>query len=115
MGVLICSQATQPNTKHEIFGHFGFPFGSSLYRRISTTKFGRCHCCQCLESFDKFEFVNVYNCADECKNCNLCEGSSLSVCQYCVQDESCTDLCKEGKEKCCALPEASGLCKDNFP
>merc|ERR1711971_1115414 len=60
---------------------------------------------KCLDSFDAFRFVNAYNCADNCLNCNLCAGSDLVVCQY----------CKEGEEKCCALPEATGLCKDNFP
>merc|ERR1712008_528650 len=34
---------------------------------------------KCLESFDKFEFVNVYNCADECKIV-IC--AKAQVCQF---------------------------------
>merc|ERR1711893_244921 len=67
---------------------------------------------KCLESFDEYKFIKPYVCAEECENCNLCDGSgAVSVCQYCVEGPGkCTQLCEEGKKKCCACDEAAGLC-----
>merc|ERR1712025_252805 len=67
---------------------------------------------KCFESFDEYKFIKPYMCEKECKNCNLCDGSStVKVCQYCVEGPGkCTELCEAGKKKCCACDEASGLC-----
>merc|ERR1711971_206771 len=118
MGVLICSQATQPNPTQNMkfLVALAFLLAVASIAESAPQNSDGVTAAKCLDSFDEFRFVNAYNCADNCLNCNLCAGSDLVVCQYCKEgEEKCTDLCKEGKEKCCALPEATGLCKDNFP